>query len=115
MRQKKWDEYEVALLIEAYQNIKQRRMNRKTALIMLSQNLRQMAIKKDPVIDNIFRNLNGMYWQLWHIEKLLVGKEEDPRAAHIFVEVVTLYKDNPQAFQIVLDEAHRRVAGEKSE
>lgn len=44
MTQKKWDKYEVALLIEAYQDIKQGRVEKNSALIVLSQNLRKMAL-----------------------------------------------------------------------
>ena len=46
MSQKNWDKYEVALLIEAYQNIKQGRVDKNSALVALSQNLRKNSTKR---------------------------------------------------------------------
>ena len=115
MLQKNWDKYEVALLIEVYQNIKQGRVDRNTALVTLSQNLRQMAINEGLEIDDTFRNLNGMQWQMGNLEKLLAGNEYDTRAhARIFVEVATLYKENPHEFQAILTEAHSKIVGKEA-
>lgn len=114
MSQKNWDKYEVALLIEAYQNMKQGRVDRTSALISLSQNLRQMAQNDGLEIDETFRNLNGMSWQMSFIEKAFSGDTYESRTPpHIFIEMVDIYNKNPQEFQKILDEAHIRVAGNR--
>lgn len=79
MPQKNWDKYEVALLIEAFQNIKQGRVDRNSALVALSQNLRRMAINKGMEIDDTFRNLNGMKWQLGFIERAFLCDRYESR------------------------------------
>lgn len=110
MPQKNWNKYEVALLIEAYQNIKQGRVDRNSTLVGLSQNLRQMAINKGLEIDDTFRNLNGMRWQLGFIERaFLCDSYESRTPSRIFVEMVAQYKDNQEEYQSILDEAHSRV------
>lgn len=110
MPQKNWNKYEVALLIEAYQNIKQGRVDRNFALVLLSQKLRRMAINKGVEIDDSFRNLNGMQWQLGFIERaFLCDSYESRPPSRIFLEMVAQYRDNQEEYQSILDEAHRRV------
>lgn len=114
MPQKNWDKYEVALLIEAYQNIKQGRVDRNTALVALSQNLRQIAINEGLEIDDTFRNLNGMQWQMGFIERTFIGEDYESRTPpRIFIEMVALYNDNKAKFQEILDEAHSKIVGKK--
>ena len=53
-----WDKYEVALLIECYENIKNGE-DQKSALMQLSKDLRNMAIFAGKNIDETYRNYNG--------------------------------------------------------
>lgn len=64
--QKTWDKYEVALLIECYENIKNGE-DQKSALMQLSKDLRNMAILAGKNIDETYRNYNGMVWQYAYI------------------------------------------------
>lgn len=112
MPQKNWDKYEVALLIEAYQNIKQGRVDKNAALIALSQNLRQMAVNEGLTIDETFRNLNGMQWQLGFIERAFIGEDYESRTPpRIFIEMVKMYNENQAEFQSILAEAHSKIKG----
>lgn len=112
MTQKNWDKYEVALLIEAYQDIKQGRVDKNSALVALSQNLRKMAQNDGLEIDDTFRNLNGMQWQLGFIERAFIGEDYESRTPpRIFVEMVALYNQNQQEYLTVLAEAHRKIIG----
>lgn len=111
MSQKNWDKYEVALLIEAYQNIKQGRVDRNTALVALSQSLRQMAINEGLKIDETYRNLNGMQWQSGIIEGAFLQKDYDKcTPPKIFIEMVDLYIGDQPAFRAVLQQAHNIVS-----
>lgn len=110
MSQKNWDKYEVALLIEAYQNIKQGRVDKNTALVALSQNLRQMAQNEGLEIDDVFRNLNGMQWQLGFIERAFLGSDFESRTPpKIFVEMVAVYNENRQEYLSILKCAHEKI------
>lgn len=111
MVQKNWDKYEVALLIEAYQNIKQGRVDKNSALEELSQNLRQMAKNEGLEIDDVFRNMNGMQWQLGFIERAFQGQDYGGRTPpKIFVEMVAVYNENQQKYLSILKCAHERIA-----
>lgn len=113
MSQKNWDKYEVALLIEAYQNIKQGRADKNSALIALSQNLRKMAQNENLEIDDTFRNMNGMQWQLGFIERAFIGDDYDSRTpSKIFMEMAEIYNQNQKEFHDILDEAHRKINGD---
>lgn len=103
-------------MIEAYQNIKQGRVDRNTALVALSQNLRQIAINDGLEIDDTFRNLNGMQWQMGFIERAFIVEDYESRTPpRIFVEMVALYNENQAEFQAILTEAHSKIVGKKEE
>lgn len=63
MREKNWDKYEVALLIEAFLAI-ENGADRLAVLQELSLKLRKIALGEGYEIDEKFRNLNGVQWQL---------------------------------------------------
>ena len=67
-KQPTWDKYEVALLIEAYIMIKNGNTNKVEALQNLSDDLRKKAKNEGMEIDETFRNLNGMQWQIGFID-----------------------------------------------
>ena len=116
MPKKNWDKYEVALIIEVYQNIKQGRVDKQAALVALSHNLRQMAKNEGLEIDDKFRNLNGMQWQLGFIERAFVGEDYESRTPpRIFIEMVAVYNENQAEFQSILAEAHDNKRQEKFE
>ena len=100
MSLKNWDKYEVALLIEAYQNIKQGRVDKNTALVSLSHNLRKRAQNEGLEIDDTFRNMNGMQWQFLNIERAFAGESPElSRVSQLFGEMVELYSENSKEFQ----------------
>ena len=60
MRQPNWDQYEAALLIEAYCKIKENRSSRKAVIAELSATLRTRSGKHGIAIDETYRNENGI-------------------------------------------------------
>ena len=67
-RQPTWDKFEVALLVEAYLTIERDSTKKLDVLQELSNNLRKKASNEGMTIDDTFRNLNGMQWQLGFIK-----------------------------------------------
>ena len=49
LRQKSWDQYEIALLIECYVNVTSQGKELEVELIELSENLRSMAVHVDDI------------------------------------------------------------------
>ena len=62
-----WDEYETALLIEAFWKIEENKSSKNEVLIRLSNDLRKRAVNNGMKIDDTFRNLNGIGLQLSNI------------------------------------------------
>ena len=107
MLQKTWDKYEVALLIECYENIKNGE-DQKSALMQLSKDLRNMAILAGKNIDETYRNYNGMVWQYAYIKLAFnKGSYGTRRPTPLFVKMVELYDSDRCEFDKILEEAHR--------
>ncbi len=105
-QQPKWSREEIALLIEAYLEIKKSPKDKENILIALSSKLRNMAVNAGLDIDETYRNLNGMFWQYAFIEKAFqkssFGTHKPPK---LFCEMVDLYEDNIEEFEKYLNSA----------
>ena len=111
--QKTWDKYEVALLIECYENIKNGE-EQKSALMQLSKDLRNMAIFAGKNIDETYRNYNGMVWQYAYIKLAFnKGSYGTRRPTPLFVKMVELYDSDRCEFDKILEEAYRISGREK--
>lgn len=113
--QPQWSKYEIVLLIEAYINIKNTSASRTETLENLSQKLRMMAQKNGTVIDDTYRNLNGMRWQYAFIEKAFAhsgfGEHMPPK---LFQEMVNLYESDAETFNRILLVAHEMCTSEST-
>lgn len=115
MREKNWDIYEVVLLIEAYYKIENGE-DRLITLQTLSQELRQLALNGGYEIDDKFRNLNGVQWQMGFIRLALNKTEfESRKPPKIFIEGVELYKKNREEYFATLRKARMLLKKEKQE
>lgn len=113
MLQKTWDKYEVALLIDCYENIKNGE-DQKSALMRLSKDLRNMAIFAGKNIDETYRNYNGMVWQYAYIKQAFnKGSYGTRRPTPLFVKMVELYDSDRCEFDKILEEAYRISRREK--
>ena len=112
--QAQWDEYEVALLIEAYLEIKKDYTRKKETLLNLSNSLRQRAINMGYTIDEEFRNFNGMLWQETYIDKAFNKTRFEARTpSALFQKMVDMYTNNPEKFNRILSEAKKQVNGKE--
>lgn len=107
-RQATWNKHEVALLIDTYLKVTEKRIEKLPALIELSRKLRSMATNTGAEIDDTYRNLNGMQWQFAFIERAFqekgIGSHKPPK---LFLEMVRTYKTQPDVFNTVLLEAYK--------
>jgi len=104
-----WDKFEVALLIEAFWKIKNNEGNRYEVLESLSISLRQMAVNRGVDIDDNYRNFNGVSFQVNIIEQLFFLKDSSMHYATIFKDLVAVYENNREEFNVILAEAKRLV------
>ena len=96
-RQPRWDKYEAAILLDGYLETIRANTPKHRIVKRVSKELRQMAQNRGIVIDEVYRNENGISYQIQSMESAYVGRKLYVPATKLFVEMVELYKnDNPQ-------------------
>lgn len=110
MKQKQWDEYEAVILLEAYIQIYEGKIDRKKAISNVSARLRQIALHEGNEIDDIFRNVAGITFQMYSMESAFHGKTIRKPATKLFSEVVLLRKNNREKYDLLLKETRRMAA-----
>lgn len=105
-----WDKYEIALLIDACERVLSGQDEKPTLVKYLSAKLRERAISRGIVIDDIFRNENGISLQMTKMDYVLTdGKKGLPGASRYYIEIATLKASHPLAFNEILTEAKRQI------
>ncbi len=109
-RQPTWDKYEVALLIESYLKIENGIGSKLGTLKEISNNLRVKAENEGLLIDETFRNLNGMQWQLGFIDRAF---KKTGYGSHmpskLFQEMVEMYQIDRTSFDSILADARDKI------
>lgn len=113
-RQPTWDKYEVALLISAYIQIKSGKEEKIAELQKLSDKLRRKAENEGLVIDETFRNLNGMQWQLGFVDCTFNNRSFGTHSpSKMFRKMVDMYQNEREAFDEILQMAEAKIVGEE--
>lgn len=106
-----WDEYEVALLIDACNKIRDNKIDKTECVQQLSNLLRQRAKANGINIDEVFRNENGVALQMTKMEYLLTdGKKGLPGASKLYIEMAKMSKLNSDEFEKILMLAKEQIA-----
>lgn len=106
MRQPNWDQYEAALLIEAYCKIKENRSSRKAVIAELSATLRTRSGKHGIAIDETYRNENGISMRLGELDYLFSGDGVGLKnTSDLFRQMVQLFTKDNIEFEKILMEA----------
>ncbi len=104
-----WDKYEAIILLEAWLQVKTG-IPKMQMVNLVSYQLCLKAVNQGLEIDDIFRNTNGISFQMASMatayEKMDMGKP----ASKLFTEIVELYLTNPSAYQIMKEVAMKMVA-----
>lgn len=105
-RQPPWNQYEVALLVDAYIKITQKGENKKVILQNLSEQLRIKAKNEGLAIDDTFRNLNGMMWQIGFVECAFKKTGYDKHMpSQLFQRMVDMYQNEKNEFDKIYETA----------
>lgn len=105
-----WDEYEVALLIDACNKIRDKKIDKAECVHKLSNLLRQRAKANGINIDEIFRNENGITLQMTKMEYLLTDGEKGlPGASKLYIEMAKMSKLNSDEFEKILTLAKEQI------
>ena len=107
-----WDKYETAILIDACIQIINNKTDKGTAIQTVSAKLRKRAVNSGIVVDDVFRNENGIRMQMTTIMSIIQGKEPGLcNASKLFFDMVELYRSEYSQFSAILKEANQQAAG----
>ena len=107
-----WDKYEAAIILEQYLKVQKKDISRKKAAEHVSCVLRKMATNKGLIIDEKYRNYNGIMMQFMNLEFIMSnGSKGLSSASKIFKYIVGLYTNNIDEYNNVLDIAYSYVEG----
>lgn len=107
--QPQWNLYEAAILLQAYIETLQGTMTLQEAVHNVSTQLRQMGVNNGIEVDDVFRNINGISFQIKSMESAYKGFTVMKPASRLFSEIVCIYRNNPDQYKEVLKEAQKMV------
>ena len=100
-----WTIDEAAILLDGFLRCNKGEISRSQAVSAVSRKLRQLAINNGEEIDEIFRNTNGIGFQMASLESAYQGYTILKPATRLFTEIVALYRTNPSKYTAILNEA----------
>lgn len=107
--QPKWDIYESVVLLNGYLLACKKSEPRAYIIRRVSADLRAMAIHRGRKVDEIFRNENGISYQMQSVDSAYKGRKIYVPATKLFQETVSLYRNQNSRFQELLKEGIRRI------
>ena len=99
-----WDKYEMALLLKYTVAVEEGDISRAKAVSEVSETLRNRAVSKGLIIDEYFRNTNGISMQMSALRNCYLCVEKGLTISKLFREIVSLYKNDMVAFEHILQE-----------
>ena len=108
-RQKPWDQYEAVVLLEGFLDILSNNYSRNEVIARVSHDLRTMAINQGYEIDDVFRNKNGITFQIKSMESAYLGYTVMKPASKLFTETVALYRNSPSEYERMRKEAREMI------
>ena len=93
-----WDKYEAVILLEAWLQVKSG-VPRLQMVNLVSYQLRLKAVNQGREIDDVFRNTNGISFQLMSISTAYEQKNMGKAASKLFSEIADLYRTDYKAYQ----------------
>ena len=112
-RQKPWDQYEAVVLLEGFLDILSNNFSRNEVIDRVSHDLRTMAINQGYEIDDVFRNKNGITFQIKSMESAYLGYTVMKPASRLFTETVALYRNSQSEYEKMRKEAREMMEGNK--
>lgn len=113
-RQPSWDKYEAVILLERLLASIKGELTRSDAIKEISRNLRAMALHRGMEIDEVYRNINGISFQMKSMESAYLGQTVFKPATKLFADVAGLYYESYDEYQKLLKEATAMISDRKT-
>jgi len=113
-RQPQWDVYEAVVLLEGYFETIEKTSSKRDVIHKVSKELRQMAINRGLDIDEVYRNENGITFQMQSMASAYAGQTlKDKPATKLFMYAVGIYKDDREQYGKILKKAKNMIEGKE--
>lgn len=113
-RQHKWDIYEAVILLDGYLDVLQGTQLKARIVKRVSADLRRMAVNRGVEIDDIYRNENGISYQIQSMDSAYKGEKIYVPATKLFAKTVELYRTNTERYFEILEEAKNMIAAKQN-
>ncbi|MBD5142934.1 MAG: hypothetical protein HDT22_04885, partial [Ruminococcus sp.] len=100
----KWDKYEAVILLDAWLKVKEG-IPKMEMINLVSFQLRQKALNQGVKIDNIYRNTNGIRFQLMSMATAYEKQDMGISASKLFNDIAELYRNDYESYEKILMEA----------
>lgn len=100
-----WNEYEVSLLIESFNRVREGRAKRNEEVSRLSNALRWRWSLLNNSVTSRYRNINGISMRMSEIEEIFGWKAGITHSSGLFRKMVNIYENDRECFQNVLSQA----------
>lgn len=105
-----WDIEEAVLMLDMLLKSLDGKLTRKEAIRQVSEKLRKRAVNRGIEIDDIFRNENGITFQMSALEVAYTGiKTKLKQPAKLFVETANLYRNHRELYEKILKEVENEI------
>lgn len=113
-QQEKWSIHEAVVLLEAYLTALNKHEDPQEYVPKVSEDLRAMAKNQGKNIDETFRNVAGITFQIRSMESAYRGYTVFKPATKLFSDVVALYQNDAQSYEKLLEEARNMINNKRS-
>ena len=113
-KQPKWDIYEAVILLDGYLEWLNTNQPKTKIIKRISADLRRMATHRGTEIDDIYRNENGISYQIQSIDSAYKGKKVYVPATRLFEKTVELYRTDAERYSEILEEAKSMVTARQN-
>ena len=113
-RQPSWDKYEAVILLEGLLASMKGELTRSDAIKSVSRDLRAMALHRGIEVDEVYRNINGISFQMKSMESAYLGRTVFKPATKLFADVAGLYHESYDEYQKLLKEARAMISNRKT-
>lgn len=105
--QPRWNLNEAAILLEAVLNVENGIEKRNDAIVRVSKILRKMALNQKIIIDEKYRNINGITFQFQSMEFSTFGRisSTNKTGSKVFDKMVKIKKESPDKYEQILRQA----------
>ena len=100
---------EAAILLDAYLKVVSGKLSRTASVRECSSKLRRMAVNAGEDIDDFYRNISGISFQMASMESAYHGRTIMKPATRLFSETVNLFKTDYREYRKLLHEANNMI------